>query len=590
MLGHHSVVFGVASAWLSTVAGLPAEVLSIGHRGNSMFAPENTVAAIVAAHGKADMIETDVRATSDGHLILMHDSTVNRTTDGTGSVSAMTLAQLRALDAGSWFATQFAGERVPTFAEMITNILPHATPLIEQKTGSAAAYVNALQQLGATTNVVLQSFDWNFLAAVHALDPTIPLCALGSGTFTLTSLTSITNTGARTVAWEKSSVTPAVLNMVRGSGLKLFVWTVNGLDIQNYINMGVDGIISDDPAKVRELQQPPTNYPINLAAGLIAYWNMDDGLTDAFTTTVSDQHGTNNATLVRNDGASHWFDGSLAKLGGSLKVEGASAYVTFPQNEIMDIQTNALSISLWVRLSILPSQLSTSFGAIFDSNTDCYVVYLDKGNQELRFKVTDVNNHAARPGIPETWLQTNEWLHVVGTYSGQAGPSYGEANIYLNGQIRDAHTGNDGSPSGLTGNIKTGQLAAMGREGPEGGNYFTGFVDDMALWNRALNPTEVRVLFEGGQQGLSLGALLPQATPLIEFISVRPVSAPADSLEIDFQNHGPWQTFRLLHATGTAGPFHVVAGLAPQSLGNNRFRFVYQLNGQTAEFFRVETE
>jgi hypothetical protein len=87
-----------------------------------------------------------------------------------------------------------------------------------------------------------------------------------------------------------------------------------------------------------------------------------------------------------------------------------------------------------------------------------------------------------------------------------------------------------------------------------------------------------------------LGALLPQATPLIEFISVRPVSAPADSLEIDFQNHGPWQTFRLLHATSAAGPFHVVAGLAPQSLGDNRFRFVYQLNGQTAEFFRVETE
>lgn len=590
MLGHHSVVLGVVIAWLSTVAAAAAQVLSIAHRGNSMFAPENTVAAIVAAHGKADLIETDVRVTSDGHLVLMHDGTVNRTTDGSGSVAAMTLAQLRALDAGSWFAPEFAGERVPTFAEMVTNILPHAIPLIEHKTGSAAAYVSALQQLGATTNVVLQSFDWNFLAAVHALDPTIPLCALGSGTFTMTSLTSITNTGARIVAWEKSSVNPTVLNMVRGSGLKLFVWTVNGLDIQNYLNLGVDGIISDDPARVKQLQQPPTNYPVNLADGLIAYWKLDDGLTNAFTTSVSDSQGNNTATLVRNDGASHWFDGSLAKLGGALKVEGASAFVTFPQNEIMDIQTNALSLSLWVRLSMLPSQLSTSFGAIFDSATDCYVVYLDKGNQELRFKVTDVNNHAARPGIPEAWLQTNEWLHIVGTYSGQADPSYGEANIYLNGQIRDSHAGNDGSPTGLTGNVKTGQLAAMGREGPTGGNYFTGFVDDMALWKRALNPTEVQVLFDGGQQGLSLEALLPQATPLIEFVSVRPGDSPTDRLEIEFQNHGPWQTFRLLGATSATGPFHVVAGLAPQSLGNNRFRFVYPLNGQTAEFFRVEIE
>src|SRR5690349_1130605 len=107
-----------------------AQVLSIAHRGNSLFAPENTSAAFSAAFGKADLVETDGRVTIDGRLVIMHDATVDRTTDGTGNVSALTLAQLKSLDAGSWFAPEFIGERIPTLEEMITNTLPHAIPLI----------------------------------------------------------------------------------------------------------------------------------------------------------------------------------------------------------------------------------------------------------------------------------------------------------------------------------------------------------------------------------------------------------------------------------------------------------------------------
>jgi len=138
---------------------MAAGVLSIAHRGDSLFAPENTMAAFDSALGKADLVETDVHVSSDGKLVILHDSTVDRTTDGSGAVSGKTLAQLKLLDAGSWFATNFVGKQIPTLEEMITRVLPGAVPLIERKAGPASAFVAELQRLNVVTNVILQSFD-----------------------------------------------------------------------------------------------------------------------------------------------------------------------------------------------------------------------------------------------------------------------------------------------------------------------------------------------------------------------------------------------------------------------------------------------
>jgi glycerophosphoryl diester phosphodiesterase len=575
-------------AGILVVQSAMGSVLVIGHRGNDLFAPENTVASFASALGKADYVEFDGRLSSDGVLVVMHDDTVDRTTDGTGALASKTLAQLQALDAGSWFSTSFTGERVPTLAQAVQTILPQAIPLIHQYAGSPAQYVAALGQLGATTNVVVQSFDWAFLSSLHALEPRIPLAALGSGALTADQLTSIINTGARTVAWEQSTITSDEVAMVHSAGLSLFVWTVDGPVIKTFIDLGVDGIISDDPGMVKALQQPSTNSVGTLSNQLVAYWKMDDGLANSFATTVADSKGTNAATLVRGDGASHWFDSSVARFGGCLKLDGMNAFVTIPQTGSLNINTNVITFSAWVRLLSLPSQLATSYGSIYDSTTDCYVLYLDKANKELRLKVTDVNAKAARPGIPEALLQTNQWLHITATYSGSVGPASGQTIIYLNGQPIDAHTGDDStSPVGLTGNLKTGQAVAMGREGPTGGNYFTGFVDDVAIWRRALAPAEVSQLYQSGLTGLSLGDLLRQPTTLIRLLSVVKVPA-ANQLRITFQNQGPWQSFRLLRSDTWSGAFLAVPGLSPVALGNGTNRFDYALSNKACEYFRVE--
>jgi len=567
--------------------GYPGTILSIGHRGDSLRAPENTVAAFVACSNKADLVEWDVRVSADGTLVIMHDATVNRTTDGSGNVAALTLAQLKALDAGSKFSPSFAGERIPTLEEAITSTVPFATPLIEHKAGSAAAYLAELQRLGAITNVVVQSFDWNFLAALHALEPAIPLCALGNSILTPALLTNAMNAGARTVAWEQSRISAAEVSLVHDLGLKLFVWTVDGPAIKTFIDLGVDGIISNDPGMVRNFQQPATNGPVNFPAGLIAYWRMDDGLTNAMAVPVTDSKGTNTATLARGDGLSHWAGVETAMFGGCLQLDGLNASVLIPRTDSLDIGTNGLTLSLWVRLTRLPSQLGASYGAIFDSTNDAYVVYLDRGSKELRFKVTDVNNHAARPGIPETALQTNQWLHVVATYSGQASPIGGEAWIYLNGEAKDAHYGSDSNPPlGLTGNVKPGQFAAMGREGHTGASYFSGLVDDVAIWNRALNATEVATLHQAGQAGLSLGDLLRQPTALIQYRSIQ--LAEGNQVAITFQNMGTWKSFRLLRAASLSGPFLPIYELAPTNLSRGVYRFDCPRDAAPACYFRVE--
>ena len=576
------------------VQSLDAAVLSIAHRGGALYAPENTIAAFTNSRAITDLMETDAQITSDGKFVIMHDLTADRTTDGTGSIVSQTLAQLKLLDAGSWFSTNYLGQRIPTMEEMITNSLPFSIPFIEAKAGAAASYVAEFQRLNVVTNIIFQSFDWNFLAQTHALEPNLRLCALGSGTITAASLITITNAGAHIVSWAGANVTSNEVSLVHGMGLTLYVWTINsGAEITNFINMGVDGIVSDDPWTVRGVPPPivittnPPPTPTYLDDRLVAYWRMDDGLTNAFATVVADSNGTNHAAFMRNDGISHWISASTAKLGGSLQLPGVNAYVNILSNANFNINTNELSFSTWARLDQLPAQLATSFGSIYDSTTDCYVLYLDKANNELRFKITDANGHAARPGIAAAFLQTNQWLHIAAVYNGNAG-SAGRATIYLNGALLDTHVGNDSAPgSGLTASVKSGQVASMGREGPTGGNYFSGMVDDFALWKRALTQTEIQKIFNGGQIGQSLGDLLIQPTNLLTITSIMQ-TPPGAHLEINFQNQGPWSSFQLRRATNIDGPFIPISGLVPVALGGGNYRYVYSPTNSTSEFYRIE--
>lgn len=239
-----------------------------------------------------------------------------------------------------------------------------------------------------------------------------------------------------------------------------------------------------------ELEQVFTNR-------LAAYWPMNEGLTNTAATQLLDVAGENHSTITANL-PDYWLDASGARFGGALHVDGENVYVMILPSPSLDIGANAMSISLWVKLEQLPSQLPGSYGSIYDSATDEYVVYADKGNGELRFKVTLANGEAARPGIPEPRLKPGEWMHITGVYDGNATASAGEARIFLNGELIDRHVGHDGAPgTGLTGKVRAGQTAAIGRPGTATGNNYVGAIDDLAIWSQALTVDAIGYLSSG---------------------------------------------------------------------------------------------
>ena len=254
-MSHNCLIrLGVALILTEPVASLAQAhqgPVAVAHRGDSKHAPENTVSAISAANGKAQLVEFDVRECATGQLIVIHDETVDRTTNAKGEVAEMSFEQLRALDAGSWFSANFKGEQIPTLSEAIAAVPTDATALVEHKTGSAAQYVAELQKMGVQYEVVLQSFDWEFLTAVHRLDDKIRLGALGSGPLTSAEIIEMTAAGAKTVGWAAKDICTCSITRVHAASLALFVWTVNEpAEIERFTNLRVDGIISDNPAAV----------------------------------------------------------------------------------------------------------------------------------------------------------------------------------------------------------------------------------------------------------------------------------------------------------------------------------------------------
>jgi glycerophosphoryl diester phosphodiesterase len=155
-------------------------VKNIAHRGGALLAPENTLAAFRNAVAlRADYLELDIVLSSDDSMMVIHDATVDRTTNGSGAVRAMTYAQLRTLDAGIKFHPRFAGERIPTFAEVLAVARSSAynirlvPELKSDESHLASLVVTMVQNAGMKSRVILSSFRLSQLLAVKNLDSTI---------------------------------------------------------------------------------------------------------------------------------------------------------------------------------------------------------------------------------------------------------------------------------------------------------------------------------------------------------------------------------------------------------------------------------
>ena len=232
-------------------------MLRIGHRGAAAYAPENTLASFRrAVELGADGVEFDLHRTRDGRFVVIHDDAVDRTTDGHGKVDALAFEELRRLDAGSWKGREFAGERIPTFDEVIDELPPRVLLFAELKAGSGRApgieddLARFLRERRALPRVRVSSFDHRALLRLRGLLPELETGALFTGLpVDLVSLAR--NCGAQALHPSFHHLSAGVVGEAHAVGLAVNAWTVNEPDdIARVRAMGVDGMFSDYPDRL----------------------------------------------------------------------------------------------------------------------------------------------------------------------------------------------------------------------------------------------------------------------------------------------------------------------------------------------------
>ncbi len=239
--------------------------LIVAHRGSSGVAPENTVAAFRrAAEDGADMVELDVRMTKDFEIVVLHDRSVRRTTNGRGKIWELTLADLRTLDAGSWFSRRFAGERIPTLRHILDILPAHVAVNIEVKTDGDSRWRPALQELlilqirerHAVHRCVVSSFDHRFLRRLHAIDPAIPTAVLYYPVrdFGKNPSKLVERVGAGMFTCSIGQLNKKIAANLENNHIPLGCYGVNSLrHFSKAVSYGASAIITDHPKEMLKL-------------------------------------------------------------------------------------------------------------------------------------------------------------------------------------------------------------------------------------------------------------------------------------------------------------------------------------------------
>jgi glycerophosphoryl diester phosphodiesterase len=235
----------------------------VAHRGASGSAPENTQRAFrLASRLGADAIETDIRRTRDGRLVLLHDDTVDRTTDGSGRVRDLTLGEIRRLDAGGWFGPAFAGERVLTFSEglEIIRALDLGAVFEIKEEDTCADAVKTVRDIGLVDRAHVVSFLPGAIRAVREFEPGI------SGTLIFhprgeifrrqdpaSSIIDVARqAGADGVAVFEKRATAETAAPVRDAGLRFSVLVIDTEEqIRRVLPLRPDAMLTNFPDRVR---------------------------------------------------------------------------------------------------------------------------------------------------------------------------------------------------------------------------------------------------------------------------------------------------------------------------------------------------
>ncbi len=236
-------------------------MIVMAHRGYSSKAPENTMPAFeLAIEAGAGGLELDVHLTKDGEVVVIHDPTLDRTTNGGGSVASFTMEELREFDAGSWFAPAFKGTKLPTLREVLDLIKDRNVLLnVETKTALGFEHLNdkvapLLDEYSMWEKTVISSFNHYALVHMKNIRPQARTgilynCALVNPWVYAKSI------GASALHPHHMTIIPELVQEAQQQGMMVNVWTVDGeADIERVKLAGVDSIITNVPGRVHSLQ------------------------------------------------------------------------------------------------------------------------------------------------------------------------------------------------------------------------------------------------------------------------------------------------------------------------------------------------
>ena len=241
----------------------------IGHRGACADAPENTLASFALAFAKgAGMVECDVTLTRDGQVVVIHDETLDRTTDGRGPVSSRTLEEIRRLDAGAWFSGKFEGEKIPTLDEVLALVLERKGAInIEIKPeavkgelfsdGVEARVLSAVASRRMEGSVLVSSFDARAVRRAKDLAPTIATAFLIHETMKEPAQAIHERLGCDAVHLNVRKNGRAQIEDARRAGMDVRFYTVNDASRAKTLrDEGAAGIFTDRPAEMLALLNP----------------------------------------------------------------------------------------------------------------------------------------------------------------------------------------------------------------------------------------------------------------------------------------------------------------------------------------------
>ena len=261
------------------LAAAPNKIMNVAHRGASAYAPENTIAAVrLAKNQRADMFEVDVQESKDHKLVVMHDTTLARTTNveqvypdrAPWKVSDFTLAEIKKLDAGSWLAKKYKGERVPTLAQVLRTMRgqglglllelksPALYPGIEKRVAAALKRSPSwLRRDPSERRLVVQSFDWESVRRFHSVMPEVPTGLLGKPKAgDLPKLASY----ADQINPTYGDLTASYVKRVHAARMEVFTWTLDDSgQMKKAAELGVNGIITNKPDVLRRVLRESGN-------------------------------------------------------------------------------------------------------------------------------------------------------------------------------------------------------------------------------------------------------------------------------------------------------------------------------------------